>query len=413
MSTTRSQKRKNTQQEAGDIVSEGFISPINMENSSPLNQNVEVAGPSRSKSPRVEGSFLENLRSSLKDEITSEIKTLLLESQKEMLRLLRPETKETARDHVSEELENETRSFYTPTKIVPINTTQNDDPSVSRNMVTGVLNDSTNQPKRTKVRSQSQPPSRERPIAARTLFGTDKTDSTTLPMPKALTASLPTFDGKSDKFELFEDLFRNNIKMYPHLTEPQKINYFHSLLRGDALQAFCNIEDSKKDSLDDIMTIFKRRFGDYLSMAKARCEWDALKFDPSTQKLHEFLDVLQKTAKEAFGTEAQQFIDKAIYAKMPDHVKKILNRAYLEDKPYNDIVLHLEREMRLNGLGAPDEITLVPLNKIEPAQTKPELKPAETTAQTTKKGYCFYCNKFGHHKTECRKMKRDKWMQWK
>ena len=39
-------------------------------------------------------------------------------------------------------------------------------------------------------------------------------------------------------------------------------------------------------------------------MAKARCEWDALKFDPSTQKLHEFLDVLQKTAKEAFGSEA-------------------------------------------------------------------------------------------------------------
>ena len=105
-------------------------------------------------------------------------------------------------------------------------------------------------------------------------------------------------------------------------------------------------------------------------MAKARCEWDALKFDPSTQKLHEILDVLLRTAKEAFGTEAQQFIDKAIYVKMPDHVKKILNRAYLEDKPCNDIVLHLEREMRLNGLGAPDEVTLVPLNKIEPAQTK-------------------------------------------
>ena len=41
-------------------------------------------------------------------------------------------------------------------------------------------------------------------------------------MPKALTASLPTFDGKFEKLELFEDLFRNNIKMYPHLTEIQK-----------------------------------------------------------------------------------------------------------------------------------------------------------------------------------------------
>ena len=131
------------------------------------------------------------------------------------------------------------------------------------------------------------------------------------------------------------------------------------------------------------MTIFKRRFDDYLSMAKARCEWDSLKFNPSTQKLHEFLDALQKTAKEAFGSEAQHIIDKAIYAKMPDHVKKILNRAYLEDKPYNDIVLRLEREMRLNGLIAPDEVTLVPLNKTEPTQTQTETKPTHNTTQHT------------------------------
>ena len=61
-------------------------------------------------------------------------------------------------------------------------------------------------------------------------------------------------------------------------------------------------------------------------MAKPRCEWDSRKCDPATQKLHEFLDVLEKTAKEAFGSEAQQFIDKAIYAKMPDHVKKSKTR---------------------------------------------------------------------------------------
>ena len=412
MSTTRSQKRRNDQQSTNENVSEGLISPIVVRNPCPLNQDDGAAGPSNSKSPRIENGLLESLRASLKEEITSEIKNLLVESQKEMLKLLKPETRGSIRENTEEEVEEETRNFYTPTKSVRISSTQNDS-IVCRNMVTGVLTDSTNQPKRTKARSQSQPPSKERPVAARTLFATDKNDGTTLPMPKALTASLPTFDGKSEKFKLFEDLFRNNIKMYPHLTENQKINYFHSLLRGDALQAFCNIEDTKKDSLDEIMTTFKRRFGDYLSMAKARCEWDELKFDPSNQKLHEFLDVLQKTAKEAFGSEAQQFIDKAIYAKIPDHVKKILNRAYLEDKPYNDIVLHLEREMRLNGLGAPDEVNLVPLNKVEPAPPNTESKQADNTTQNTKKGYCFYCNKFGHYKAECRKMKRDKWMQTK
>ena len=50
-----------------------------------------------------------------------------------MLKLLRSETRENVRDHVSEEPENETRSFYTPTKTVRINSTQNEDHSIIRN----------------------------------------------------------------------------------------------------------------------------------------------------------------------------------------------------------------------------------------------------------------------------------------
>ena len=186
MSTTRSQKKKNTQREAEDNVSEGFISPINMDNSRSSNQDTDVAGPSRPKSPRVENSSLESLRASLKEEITSEIKNLL-ESQREMVKFLRSETGENARNSTVDETEHETRSFHTPTKIVRINSTQNNDPdtNVSRNMVTGVLTDSTNHPKRTKIRSQSQPAAKESPAAARTLFGAEKIDSTTLPMQNA------------------------------------------------------------------------------------------------------------------------------------------------------------------------------------------------------------------------------------
>ena len=113
MSTTRSQKRRNTQREAEDNVSEGFISPINIGN-----QDTDVAGPSRPKSHTVENSSLESLRASLKEEITSEIKNLLLESQREMLKLLRSETGENVRNSTVDETENETRSFLTPTKIV-------------------------------------------------------------------------------------------------------------------------------------------------------------------------------------------------------------------------------------------------------------------------------------------------------
>ena len=91
MSNTRSQKRRNNQQDAIESVSEGFVSPVILENSCPSCQDSSVAGPSKPKSPRIEGSLLENLRASLKEEITSEIKNLLVESQRETLRLLKHE----------------------------------------------------------------------------------------------------------------------------------------------------------------------------------------------------------------------------------------------------------------------------------------------------------------------------------
>ena len=127
-------KREGTnKQEANESVSEGFVSPVVVENSCPIDQGVSVAGPSKPKSARIEGSFLESLRTSLKEEITSEIKNLLVESQREMLKLIKPERRENVRENADEETGNVTRSFYTPTKSVRINSTQNDDPCSIRN----------------------------------------------------------------------------------------------------------------------------------------------------------------------------------------------------------------------------------------------------------------------------------------
>ena len=59
-------------------------------------------------------------------------------------------------------------------------------------------------------------------------------------LPVCLTTTMPTFDGKSEKFELFEDLFQTSLKNHNQLTE-DKNNYFHSFMRGDALHTFKNI----------------------------------------------------------------------------------------------------------------------------------------------------------------------------
>ena len=186
--------------------------------------------------------------------------------------------------------------------------------------------------------------------------------------------------------------------MYPHLTEEEKINYFHSLMRGDALQTFTNISSPQKAKLDDIITIYRRRFVGPKSKASARNKWQTLMFEPSKQKLHDFLDELQKLARDAFGSEAPKILDQFIYAKMPPHLKRTINLAYLENGTYDQIVQHLERELELNGLGTPDDHPLPILNNIG--------QQPEKEQNDKKKGLCFHCAKPGHHKAQCRKLKR-------
>ena len=134
-------------------------------------------------------------------------------------------------------------------------------------------------------------------------------------LPKSLTTTMPTFDGKSEKFELFEDLFQTSLKIHNQLTEEDKTNYFHSLMRGDALQTFKNIGSSNRGNLTEILTVFRRKYVKPQSMATAKHKFQRLVFNPANQKLIDFLDELQKLAKDAFGVAAQAIIDQFIYAK--------------------------------------------------------------------------------------------------
>ena len=89
-------------------------------------------------------------------------------------------------------------------------------------------------------------------------------------LPKSLTTTMPTFDGKSEKFELFEDLFQTSLKIHNQLTQEVKMNYFHSLMRGDALQTFKNITSPNRENLGEILTVFRRKYVKPQSLAMAK-----------------------------------------------------------------------------------------------------------------------------------------------
>ena len=80
---------------------------------------------------------------------------------------------------------------------------------------------------------------------------------------------------------------------------------------------------------------------------------------------------------------------------MPPHLKKSINQAHLEKRTYEQIVTHLERELELNGLEAPDEL---PINNMSQ-------QPTNTNADRPKPK-CHHCKKPGHYRNQCRLIKK-------
>ena len=275
------------------------------------------------------------------------------------------------------------------------------------NMVTGVINEPTTS-NNTQARSSSLPPPNQRHSdeiidkLLESLYATHKQTPNIPRLPKALSTTMPTFDGKTEKFELFEDLFQTSLKVHPQITEQEKIHYFHSLLRGDALQTFRNMTETTKTNITDITAGFRRRYVKTQSVATARCKWENLTFDPANQTFQDFLEIYQKLAQEAYADDAPRFIETSFYAKMPAHLKRVLNQARLETASYETMVQHLEREMELNGLANPESTTFTGILNVEPTNNPNQKKPPKTAST------CFGCGHQGHLLRNCRKTNRDK-----
>ena len=217
-------------------------------------------------------------------------------------------------------------------------------------------------------------------------------------MLKPVSTNTLIFDGKIEKFELFEDPIHTMLKMQPEMTEAMKINHFHAHLRKEALQTFRNMSALNMKTLDDVLIVFRRKYVKPESQATAKHKWHKLTFDPNTKSLPDFLEELNECAERAFGDNAQHMIDSLLYAKLPPHLKRSLNLAYLENGTYDQIVAHLERELELSSLENDGDLTIPTMTAVPPNDIQQKNEQIKVI--------CHYCKKPGHVIRECRKRMR-------
>ena len=87
------------------------------------------------------------------------------------------------------------------------------------------------------------------------------------------------------------------------------MNYFDSPMRGVALQTFKNLDGPTRENLVESLAVFRRINVKPQSMATAKHKFQKLVFNPANYKFIDFLDELQKLAKDAFAIAAHAIVE--------------------------------------------------------------------------------------------------------
>ena len=216
-----------------------------------------------------------------------------------------------------------------------------------------------------------------------------------------------TFDGKSEKFEIFQDLFHTMIKKQLVMTEQMKINHFHYYEGGIADIPEHN--SNKRQTLEHVLVIFRRKYVKPESQATAKHKWHRLTFNPSTMKLPDFLEELNQGAEKGFGENAKSIIDSLLYAKLPPKLKRSVNMARLENGTYEEIVAHLERKLEFIALEESDNLPMATMASASTSYSN----LLSNDINTNKDTQCSYCEATGHYYKSCIKLKKKNEMEEK
>ena len=162
---------------------------------------------------------------------------------------------------------------------------------------------------------------------------------------------MPTFDGKSEKFELFENLFQTSLKNHDKYTDQDKTNYFHSLMRGDGAAAVQKHQQPKqKESRENYCVPLEKLETPVNGYGKIH--FSTIILQSSEPQVNWSAGRSPEIGKNAFNVAAQAIIEQFIYAKMTLNLMKSINQAHSEHGPFEQTVTHIKRVIRAKQFGS-------------------------------------------------------------
>ena len=106
---------------------------------------------------------------------------------------------------------------------------------------------------------------------------------------KLLQTHVPNFRGQKDKFVEFEHLLLNHLSPLANkITEENKLHFFQSLLRDEAIEYGQSIQITPLTTLKDVLDLFRKEFAKE-DLKVARYKWDQARYDPTTETFSDFL----------------------------------------------------------------------------------------------------------------------------
>ena len=247
--------------------------------------------------------------------------------------------------------------------------------------------------------------------------------------------TMPTFDGNLTMWTSFWDSFDSAIHQNSALTNVDKFNYLHTLLKGSALESIAGLTLSATNYTEAI-TLLRKHYGNKQAIITRHMDTlmslEAVTSNNDTKSLHHLYDMLESNIRslKSLGVESGTYstlLCPIVISKLPDELRLIIGRKIGEDEwkleeVLDDLLQEVEARERISSyacsstkrrskepgsaatlLSKSNVVQCCFCNKSHQPENCHSVKVVEDRKQAIKRsGRCFICLKKGHISRECR-----------